>query len=79
MIELKNIEISNVKNAIRGMRNPMDSWEFSDSKYNPFTNEFEIGEKDRLLALRLVRSGTDHSKFMRQIIFSVDINAPIYW
>lgn len=59
------------------MRNPLESWEQSDSIDDG--NYFYIGDKDMELALRLVKSGTDHSKFMRQIGFCVNIEAPIYW
>ena len=68
----------NLENAIRGARNPMNSWANSDSA----TNEegiFVLGENDLSLARRLCHAGSDHRKFIRQIFISVDITAPIYW
>ena len=77
MIELTNIEVSNLASAIRGMRNPLESWDKSDSEY--VDNKYVIGENDMNLAKKLVSSGSDHSKFMRQIFISMDITGPIYW
>ena len=69
--------------AIRGMRNPLNSWDKSDSRYvyDEDRDEyvFSIGEKDLDLAQRLVIAGTDHSKFMRMIHIQADIVAPMYW
>lgn len=72
--------------AVRGMRNPMDSHDRSDSKMEPLpftegsdSGDFIFGENDRCLALRLIRSGPPHQKFLRQIFASVDITAPLYW
>ena len=69
--------------AIRGMRNPLNSWDKSDSEYayDPDIGDwvFVIGEKDLALAQKLVLAGTDHSKFMRMIHIQADIVAPIYW
>jgi len=87
MIEVKNIEVLNMRNAIRAMRNPLDSWNSSDScytsedisEYNIPSHEFVLGEKDKKLALKLIKSGTDHSKFMRMIFVSMDITAPLCW
>lgn len=67
----------NLENAIRGARNPMNSWEKSDSLIED--GVFQLGEKDRQLARRLCRAGSDHRKFIRQIFVSVDIQAPLYW
>lgn len=64
--------------AIKAMRNPLNSWEKSDSTFNPW-GEFEMGEKDHELAMKLVRSGSDHGKFLRMIQVWVEINAPLYW
>jgi hypothetical protein len=77
LIKVERINVYNFENALRGMRNPMNSWDKSDSKW--FYDGFEIGENDLRLALNLVKSGTDHSKFMRQILVSMDITAPSYW
>ena len=76
MIETKNIQTFNWEGAIRGMRNPLESWCKSDSD---FSNGLNIGEKDLDLMKRLVRAGSDERKFMRQIFVSMDITAPMYW
>lgn len=68
----------NFENAIRGARNPMNSWSKSDSYYNNLF-EFVLGENDSKLATKLCKAGSDHRKFMRQILVSVDITAPLYW
>jgi hypothetical protein len=78
MITLENTEIFGWKPAIRGMRNPMNSWDQSDSHYNN-NLEFIIGENDLALMRKLVKAGSDHRKFLRQIFVSVDITAPLYW
>lgn len=78
MIEINNIEVFNFEGALRGMRNPMDSWEKSDTVF--FMGKgFNIGEKDLALAQKLINGGPVHSKFMRQIFVSMDIDAPFYW
>lgn len=74
MIKVERISVLNIENAIRGMRNPLESWDKSDSCGDI------IGAKDLELAKKLVRAGTDHSKFMRQIFVSMDITAPMtFW
>lgn len=80
MIVTSNIEILNLKGAIRGLRNPMGSWKKSDS-YELFGPEeiYVVGENDMALAQRMIKSGTDESKFMRQIFISMDIDAPLFW
>lgn len=78
MIRVENINVFNLNGAIRGMRNPLNSWDKSDSRFNN-AGVFKIGEKDMELALKLIKAGTDHSKFMRQIFVSMDITAPSYW
>ena len=77
MIRIENTEVAGLRAAIRGMRNPMNSWAQSDSKFE--TSRISVGEKDFDLMTRLVFSGTDHSKFMRMITVSADITAPLYW
>ena len=74
-MKIERLEISSFKPALRGMRNPMNSWDKSDS------NEciHHIGPKDLDLAQRLIRGGPEHAKFMRQIVVWVDITAPLYW
>lgn len=141
MIQYDNLSVSNMSNAIRGMRNPLESWNQLDSRYGlgdcddeysatrlfdttdawmsylgygyledmetevdrkqwlsaekeiekwlwdnslldkdgPYEDRFYFGPKDLKLAQSLIRAGTDESKFMRQIIVSVDITAPLYW
>ena len=73
MIKIENVDTYGWEAAIRGMRNPMNSWKIGDSVgHNLGTNDFE-------LARALVNSGTDHSKFMRMIGITMDITAPLYW
>lgn len=62
--------------VIRGMRNPLNSWEFSDSTYE---NELNIGEKDLNLMNKLAKAGTSHSKYRRMLVVYLDITAPMYW
>ena len=88
MIRIENVEISGWKAAIRGMRNPMNSWKLSDSYEthieDPQTLEtapyaFFVGEKDLKLMKTLCVSGSDHRKFLRFINVTLDITAPLYW
>ena len=67
-----------IDNAIRGARNPMNSWAKSDSYYDE-NGEFHLGDADITFGAKLCRAGTDHRKFIRQIFVSVDIEAPLYW
>ncbi len=78
MIKLERISVMNMENAIRGARNPLNSWDRTDSSYDEAGN-FILGENDLGLARRLCRAGSDHRKFIRQIFVSVDITAPLYW
>ena len=78
MIKIENIETFNFKGAFRGLRNPMNSWNKSDSYIDILTNKYIIGENDLKLAQRMIGAGTDESKFMRQIFISMDITAPLY-
>ncbi|MBQ4327828.1 MAG: hypothetical protein IJC32_05380 [Clostridia bacterium] len=78
MIKIERTSIMNFDNAIRGARNPMNSWAKLDSYYNE-NGEFVFGENDLDLARRLAHAGSDHRKFLRQIFVSVDITAPLYW
>lgn len=75
MIKFENTDVYGWKAAIRGMRNPMNSWDKSDSKFYVL----QIGKNDLNLMKQLIKAGTDHSKFMRMILVSVDIIAPLYW
>ena len=92
MITISNTEVVGWEHAIRGMRNPMNSWEKSDSRYynDPIYDEenpmlihdnpiFNVGPNDQELMKCLRRSGTDHRKFMRMIVVYMDITAPLYW
>ncbi|MBO5280123.1 MAG: hypothetical protein J6B55_02760 [Clostridia bacterium] len=78
MIKIERTSVMNFDNAIRGARNPMNSWAKLDSYYNE-NGEFVFGENDLDLARRLAHAGSDHRKFLRQIFVSVDITAPLYW
>lgn len=77
MIKIENIEVFNFEGAIRGLRNPKNSWHLSDSYWE--NGKYIIGPKDIELAQRMIGAGTDESKFMRQIFVSMDITAPLYW
>ena len=79
MIKIENTSLYGWEAAVRGMRNPMNSWDRSDSSENILTDDYDIGEKDLDLMTRLVKAGTDHSKFMRMITVTVDLTAPMYW
>ena len=79
MIKIENIEVFNFEGAFRGLRNPMNSWNKSDSYIDVLTNKYIVGENDLKLAQRMIGAGTDESKFMRQIFVSMDITAPLYW
>ncbi len=78
MLKTERTSVMNLENAIRGARNPMNSWARMDSAYNADGN-YILGENDLDLARRLARAGSDHRKFLRQIFVSVDITAPLYW
>ncbi len=78
MIQLERMSVMNLENAIRGARNPHNSWDRIDSAYDEEGN-YILGENDRGLGNKLAKAGTDHRKFLRQIFISVDITAPLYW
>ncbi len=78
MIKLERCSVMNLENAMRGARNPLNSWARSDSAYDEAGN-YVLGANDLDLAGRLARAGSDHRKFIRQIFVSVDITAPLYW
>ena len=96
-MKFEHTKVMNFDGALRGMRNPMNSWDKSDSKWErviifndgvnpdgtPIENidemQFIIGKNDLALAQRLIRAGSEHRKFMRQIFVCVDITAPLYW
>ena len=80
MIQIENVEVFGFEAAIRGMRNPLNSWDKSDSEFIPWDiTDFEIGENDLKLMQTLCRAGTDHRKFLRMINVTADITAPLYW
>lgn len=78
MILLERTSVMNLENAMRGARNPLNSWGRIDSFYDENGN-YVLGPNDLDLAKRLRKAGSDHRKFIRQIFVSVDITAPIYW
>ena len=90
MIKIDNVDVYGWESAIRGMRNPMNSWGKSDTVYGTYWGDidghkcfdndgFTLGHNDLELMKKLVGAGTDHSKFMRMINVTVDITAPLYW
>ena len=88
MIKLENYEVMGWEHAIRGMRNPMNSWEKSDSTYNSILDEitdecvcfeYSIGPNDHELMMKLAKAGPVHGKFRRMITVYVDVTAPLYW
>ena len=78
MLLVDRISVMNIENAIRGARNPLNSWARSDSFYDENGN-YCLGENDIGLGSKLAHAGSDHRKFLRQIIVSMDILAPLYW
>lgn len=96
-MKFENTEVWGFKHALRGMRNPMNSWDKSDSQCDLYCDEccsfeegcgnccvlngigYRIGKNDMILIQKLIKAGTEHRKFMRQIFVSVDITAPLYW
>lgn len=76
-MKFENTEIWGFEHALRGMRNPKNSWDKSDSYYND--NEYIIGKNDMKLAQQLIRAGAPHRKWLRQVFVSVDITAPMYF
>lgn len=82
MIKIENFEIMGFEHAIRGMRNPMNSWDKSDSGYYPIGEHgcgVEIGDNDHALMTKLAKGGPVHAKYRRMITVYVDITAPLYW
>lgn len=81
-MKFENTSVYNIYNAIIGARNPMNSWNKSDSVFNGFNGKIEntvIGKNDLELMQKLIKAGSEHRKFLRQIFVSVDITAPLYW
>ena len=92
MVKVENVDVWGFEHAIRGMRNPLNSWDKSDTIYGEFhglddnDREFlvpydppQIGKNDLDLMRRLYKAGTEHRKYLRQIFVSMDITAPLYW
>ena len=90
MLNIENVSVFGWDSAIRGMRNPMNSWDKSDSSYFIVTTEsvdgtisefprFFVGENDLSLMRKLSKAGNDHGKFLRMINVTLDITAPLYW
>lgn len=76
-MKFENTEVYGFKRALKGMRNALESWHKNDTVEE--NGEVIIGENDLNLAQRLIKAGSEHRKFMRQIFVSVDITAPLYW
>ena len=82
MIKIENVDVFGWESAVRGMRNPMNSWDKSDSKYELHTDgnyHYEIGENDLKLMKSLSKAGSDHGKFLRMINVTCDITSSLYW
>ncbi len=78
-MEIKNTEVYGFEAALRGMRNPLNSWGNSDSYYNKENNQYVIGNNDVKLAQSLIKSGSEHCKFLRMIHISADFDMPRYF
>lgn len=79
MLSVNNVEVWGFRHAIRGMRNPMNSWNRMDSTFDETGALITLGENDRNLMNRLFKAGTEHRKYLRQVSVSFDITAPLYW
>ena len=75
-IKIENVEVAGLSTAIRGMRNPMDSWDKTDSGQG--SNWYVIGDADMELCRKLIKAGPEHRKFLRQIYVGFDITLPRY-
>ena len=80
-MKFEKTEVWGFEHAIRGMRNPLESWDKSDSCYidKRFNDQFHIGKNDLALMQKLIKAGSEHRKFLRQIFVAVDITAPLYF
>lgn len=78
MIKIERFSVMNLENAMRGARNPLNSWSRMDSYYDE-NHQYILGPNDLDLAVRLRRAGSDHRKFLRQVMVSADVTAPLYW
>ena len=79
MIKIENLEVWGFRGAIRGMRNPMDSWNRMDTVFAENGDVIKIGENDASLMLRLKNAGSDHRKYLRMIHIQCDVTAPLYF
>ena len=79
MIKIENVDVYGFEAAIRGMRNPLNSWDKSDLERDDDGIVWSLGENNTQLMKQLIKAGTDHSKFMRMITVTFDITAPMYW
>ena len=78
MIKIERFSVMNLENAMRGARNPLNSWSRMDSYYDE-NHQYILGPNDLDLAVRLRRAGSDHRKFLRQVMVSADVTASLYW
>ena len=81
-MRFENTAVYNIYNAILGARNPMNSWDKSDSVFKGYNGKIEntsIGKNDLELMQKLIKAGSEHRKFLRQIFVAVDITAPLYF
>lgn len=88
MLKITTLETAGLRQALHAMRNPFDSWDKSDSDFAPTFNvmygkivpgEYEVGENDRNLSVKLQQAGPEHCKHLRQIVVWADISGPLYW
>lgn len=79
MIKIENVEVVGWEAAIRGMRNPMNSWDKSDSVRSEYYDGYWVGPKDHELMMKLAKAGSVHAKYRRMIAVYMDILAPLYW
>lgn len=78
-MKIEQVNIYNFQNALRGMRNPKNSWKKSDSIFDQNGYCISLGKNDQQLCQSLIKGGSEHRKFLRQIFVSIDITAPLYW
>lgn len=79
MIKIKTFAVEGLEPAMKAMRNPMDSWAKSDSKWISALQFFNVGDADKDLSVRLQKAGPEHCKHLRMIVAYADITAPLYW
>lgn len=79
MIKIEKVDVNGFEAAVRGMRNPMNSWDKSDSYYDTFGMFYNVGKNDLDLMRRLYKGGSEHRKYLRMIHVTMDVTAPLYW